>query len=258
MKNDCLSVEKVNEAISKITLNRPDKHNALSIELITSLSEALTALEKSQCRAVIISGSGKDFCSGLDLQQAADESLIDKMGSQLATLYTILHNTPLVTIAAVRGNAIAGGGGLAVSCDIVLLDAEAKIGFPETRRGIIAAQVATILVRQIGMRHVRGLLLTGELVDANRAVELGLANQVVVQTGVEDEALKIANEILKGAPEAVKETKKLLEKLAPGDFSRDLEMALKVHHAARHSKEGKEGIAAFLEKRVPHWILNKE
>lgn len=252
MKNDCILVEKVNEFVSKIILNRPEKHNALSIELITALSDVLSELEKTSCRVVVISGNGKDFCSGLDLQQAVDEKLIEKMGGQLARLFTTLHNTTLVTIAAVRGNAIAGGGGLAISCDIVLFEREAKIGFPEVRRGIVAAQVATILARQVSMRHVRELLLAGKLVDAGRAVEMGLAN-MVVSGGVEEEALHIAGEVLKGAPQAVKETKRLLEKLAPGDFSKDLEMALAVHHAARHSVEGKEGIAAFLEKRLPNW-----
>lgn len=254
MKNDCIIVEKVNESISKIILNRPEKHNALGIELITALCEALTEMEKSSCRVVVISAKGKNFCSGLDLQQAADESLIEKMGRQLAALFTILHNTPLVTIAAVRGYAIAGGGGLAISCDIVLVDEEAKMGFPEVRRGIVAAQVAAILVRQASLRHARELLLTGLVVDAGRAIEMGLANRIVLYGDVESEALKLAGEVLKGAPNAVKKTKRLLEKLVPGDFSSDLEMALLVHHASRHSAEGKEGIAAFLEKRSPEWI----
>jgi methylglutaconyl-CoA hydratase len=210
-------------------------------------------LEKSSCRLVIMNAAGKDFCAGLDLQQATDETLIEKMGKQLANLFTILHDTPLVTIACLHGNAIAGGGGIAASCDIVLMTEDAKIGFPETRRGLIAAQVAVILSKQMNTRAVKELLLTGILVDSYRAVEMGLANLVVIQDDIEKEAVTIAREILKGAPGAVKETKRLLDCLSNGNFTESLELALTFHHAARNSPEGKEGIAAFLEKRSPRW-----
>lgn len=253
MKNENILIEKISGSIAKVTLNRTEKHNALSLELMNELCESLIALEKSGCQVVILKANGKNFCSGLDLQQAADDTLIEKMGSQLAKLFTILHETSLVTIACVQGKALAGGGGLAASCDFMLVANESKIGFPETRRGIVAAQVAVILVRQISMRFIRELLLTGELIEGKRAVEIGLANRMVDSDQMENEALMIANEVLKGAPQAIKETKRLLEKLAPGTFSQDLILALDVHHAARHSAEGKEGIASFLEKRSPIW-----
>lgn len=239
--------------IAKLTLNRPEKHNALSLELMKELCDAFMSLEKSGCQVVIVTANGKNFCSGLDLQQAADDSLIEKMGSQLAKLFTLLHETSLVTIACVQGNAMAGGGGVAASCDIVVAAKDAKFGFPETRRGIVAAQVAVILVRQLSLRFVRELLLTGELIDSQRAKEIGLINSIVETNEIESEALSIANEVLKGAPNAIKETKRLLEKLAPGAFKKDLVLALEFHHAARHSAEGKEGIVSFLEKRPPNW-----
>src|SRR5262249_44661024 len=151
----------------------------------------------------------------------AEEALIEKMASQLAKLFTLFHHTPLVTIACVQGQAIAGGGGLAASCDIMLAAEEAKIGFPETRRGIIAAQVAAILVRQLNIRVVSELLLTGELIDSLRAKEIGLANHVVNLETMDQEALRFANEVLKGAPNAIKETKRLLREMTHGTFGKN-------------------------------------
>lgn len=250
-----ISIEQITKFISKISLNRPEKHNALSLELMKDLCEGLISLENSDCRVVILAARGTNFCSGLDLQQAADDGLIEKMGSQLAKLFSLFHDTSLVTIACVQGHAIAGGGGLAASCDIVLATEKAKIGFPETRRGIIAAQVAAILIRQLSIRFVRELLLIGELIDSHRAKEIGLVNHVVDSDEIDNKALLIANQALKGAPKAIKDTKKLLEKISLGTFSKDLTTALEFHYAARSSTEGKEGIASFLEKRPPNWIL---
>jgi methylglutaconyl-CoA hydratase len=253
MNNENILVEKISKSIAKVKLNRPDKHNALSLELIKELIEALASLENSGCQVLILTAAGKNFCSGLDLQQAADDALIETIGSQLAKLFTLFHDTSLVTIACVQGHAIAGGGGLAASCDIVLAEMEAKIGFPETRRGIVAAQVAAILVRQLSVRFVRELLLTGQLIDSQRAKEIGFVNHIVGVEHLDEKALSIAHEVLKGAPNAIKETKRLLRKLTSGSFSEDLALALEFHHAARHSIEGKEGIASFLEKRPPNW-----
>lgn len=253
MPHENILIEKFNRSITKITLNRPENQNALSLELMKELCEALKKIEDSECKVLILNAKGKNFCAGLDLKQASDEVLRDTMILQIASLFTLLHHTSLVTIAAVQGHAMAGGGGLAAACDIVLLSEEAMMGFPETRRGIVAAQVATILVRQLSMRHVRELLLTGHLVDSKRAVEIGLANQVVNLGQLQNEALRTAEEVLKGAPSALKATKGLLEKLIPDRFSEDLELALSIYHSARNSQEAKEGIASFLEKRPPKW-----
>lgn len=253
MKNNCIGIEKIDEKISKITLKRPEKHNALNLELMSELAEAVEVLEKSSCSVIILEAEGPTFCSGLDLQEAAADKLIDKMSSHLARLYTVLHHTPIVTIAAVHGNAIAGGGGLAASCDLVLMTETAKIGFPETRRGLVAAQVAVILMRQLNKRHVSELLLTAELIDSRKAVEIGLANRVVTNDSIRDVALNIAQEVLKGAPKAIRDTKKTLNQLETSSFTENLKLAISVHHAARISDEAKEGITAFFEKRSPKW-----
>lgn len=252
MENDVVLIEHIDKSIVKVVLNRPEKHNALNLELMKALCEKILELEKNGCQVAIICGAGNNFCTGLDLKQASDEKLVEKMGHQLAQLYTILYQTPLVTIAAVHGHAIAGGGGIAASCDLVLFEAEAKIGFPEVHRGLVAAQVSAVLARQMTMRQVYGLLLTGQLVGSEQAVKMGLGNAVVRIGELQDEALKMAEEILKGGPEALKETKALLRTLSR-DFVADLDLALSVHHKVRFSAEAKEGVAAFLEKRAPAW-----
>jgi methylglutaconyl-CoA hydratase len=252
MQNDAVLIEQIDRTVFKIILNRPEKHNALNLELMEALCKKIKDLENSACQIAIICGSGSNFCTGLDLKQASDEALVEKMGHQLAQLYRILYQTPLVTIAAVQGHAIAGGGGIAVSCDLVLFEAEAKIGFPEVHRGLVAAQVAAILARQMNMRQVYDLLLTGQLVGSEQAVKIGLCNAVVRIGKLQDEALRMAKEVLKGGPEALKETKSLLQKLSR-DFVADLNLALSVHQKVRYSSEAKEGIAAFLEKRAAAW-----
>lgn len=256
MTFETILIENISPSIVKITLNRPEKHNAISLELMNELCTTLESLKNSSCQVMILAANGKHFCSGLDLQQASDDNLIETMGLQLAKLFTLFHETPLVTIACVQGNAMAGGGGLAASCDLIVASREAKIGFPETRRGIVAAQVAAILARQLNSRLIKELLLTGELIDSQRAKEIGLFNVIVDAKEMEKEAFRLASEVLKGAPNAIRETKRLLEKLALGSFSADLAVALDFHHATRHSAEGKEGIAAFLEKRSPTWKDN--
>lgn len=252
--NGCyIDVRKIHDKLAKVTLNRAEKHNALNLEMISELCQAFETLESTRCSVVLLEAKGKTFCSGMDLDQAADDGLIETMANHLAKLFTILNRTPLVTIAVVHGHAIAGGGGLAASCDLSVMAKEAKIGFPEVRRGLVAAQVAAVLMRQLNSRQVRGLLLTGELIDSQRALEVGLVNSIVPFDAIQQEALRLAELILKGAPQALKETKKLLDQLEPGKFNRNLELAVSCHHQSCISSEGKEGIAAFLEKRSPKW-----
>lgn len=244
-----IKIEAFSPKISIITLQQPQRHNALSLEMIEELCQAFTALEQTDCSIVILEAEGTSFCSGLDLKQAADEVLAEKMGLHLAHLFTILHQTSLITIAGVQGNAIAGGGGLAASCDIMLMAEEAKIGFPEVKKGLVAALVATILKGQISSRSLKELLLSGELIDSRRAVEIGLANRIVNSKNIRQEALLYAQEIAKGAPQALKKTKDLLRYLNGDVFPSQLQHALSVYRAARASQEAKDGIAAFLKAK---------
>lgn len=251
-----LTVKSLGETIVSVNLNRPEKRNALNTILMEELSSVFEELQHHLSRrVVIISGQGEVFCAGMDLQEAADPMLVEKMAQHVARMLTAIYTSKLVTIAAVQGDAVAGGAGLVAACDYALMAHEARIGFPETRRGLVAAQVATLLCRQMRMRDVRELLLLGELIDSQKAVSMGLVNKAVDKEVLMDEARHIADQVLLGAPEATRETKRLLDKLNPANFFKDLETALSFHHSARQSAEAKEGVSAFLEKRPPNWNM---
>jgi methylglutaconyl-CoA hydratase len=254
MKYQYLNIQMFDEGMVLVTLNRPKKRNALNIALLEELDSAFQEIQKYQMhRIVILTAVGEIFSSGLDLLEAANPTLIEKTSSAVAAVLTTIYTSPLVTIAAVQGDAIAGGAGLVAACDLAVMGADVKIGFPESRRGIVAAQVATLLCRQMSMRHVRELVLTGELISSKRAYEIGLINRIAPKGEILNESKLIAKQILKGAPQATKMTKYLLHCLDGTSFDKDLKTAIAIHHCARHSEEAKEGIEAFLEKRPPQW-----
>jgi len=251
----CLSVSHLEESISLITLNRPEKRNALNLVLMEELSVAIEKIEQEpHNRIAILSAQGNVFCAGLDLHEASDAALAEQTTQAVAKLLTVLFHSPMITIAAIQGDAIAGGAGLVAACDFAIMAKQARIGFPEVRRGLIAAQVATLLCRQMRMREVKELLLLGELIGSERALEIGLINRVAEESELMHEAITLAKKILLGAPKATRETKHLLERLDPSHFSDDLKTAMSFHRNAKQSLEAKEGVAAFLEKRPPNWI----
>lgn len=242
------------EGVTILTLNRPDKRNALSIELMAQLSEAVMEIQSTPGqRVIVIKGAGAVFSSGLDLVEASDAELAYKSAELVQRLLNSIAGTPLVTIAAVHGAAIAGGAGLMSACDFVLAAEGVQIGYPEVRRGLVAGLVLTFLQRQLKERHVRELLLLGRLIDAHRAQEIGLVNQVVEEEFMMQEVMMIANSIHKGAPSAIAHSKHLLNHLGFSPIEQDMQRALRHHLQARNSDEAAEGIKAFLEKREPSW-----
>jgi methylglutaconyl-CoA hydratase len=255
MAEPCL-IDAADPAIVLVTLNRPEKRNALSIELIERLTAAITQASSDPTRRVLIlRGADPVFCAGLDLHEAADPALSDRSSHRLADLYIALCQCPLVTIAAAQGAAFGGGAGLLAACDLVVAAEDLKIGFPEVHRGLVAALVTCMVRRQLGERAVRELVLLGQSVPAGRALSLGLINRVVPNARLMDEATALAREACNGAPGAIARTKRLLDDVAPRPIADDLRLALKYHLEARESAEAAEGVAAFLEKRPPHWAL---
>jgi methylglutaconyl-CoA hydratase len=248
-------VEKQTPQITVITLNRPERRNALTIELMTELTAAIenAGADPAQ-RILILRGAGKAFCTGLDLQEAAkqDPHVTAKMVAR--TLLT-LAETRLITIAAVHGAAVAGGAGVMSACDFVVAAERTKFGYPEVRRGLVAGLVMTFLRRQLRERDLRELLLASELFEAARAREIGLVNRVVPSAELDSEVQKIVASILQGAPGALANSKRLMEQLWSTSVREDIERALRHHMEARESPESKEGIAAFNEKRQPSWTL---
>lgn len=248
--------ETLEKGIVVLSLNRPEKRNALNLELMDELTSLVSTLENDPSqRIIILKGEGKVFCAGLDLEQARDREKAELSANAVAGMLTTIHGTCLITIAAVHGAAFAGGGGLAAACDIVIAEEGASFGFPEVRRGLVAAQVAALLAGQMSLRHLKELLLLGKEISALRALEIGLINRVVKEGCLMAEAQTFAKEVLLGAPGALFKTKKLLEKFSPSPFLESLDFAIELHNEAKVSEEASEGIEAFFQKRAPKWVL---
>jgi len=249
-------IEKQAPQITVVTFNRPERRNALTLELLTELQAAVNVVSNQpQQRVLILRGAGAAFCTGLDLKEAADQTKAHATAEMVANTLIAISQTRLITIAAVHGAAVAGGAGIMSACDFVIAAERTKIGYPEVRRGLVAGLVMTFLRRQVGERNMRELLLGSELIDAERAREIGLVNRVVAPNDVVGEAQKFAQSVLQGAPGALAQTKQLIDELWWRSVKADVDLALKYHLQARESDEAREGIAAFNEKRKAKWVV---
>ncbi len=247
-------IEKQSPQVTLVTLNRPERRNSLTIQLLNELIAAIkVASDQPNERVLILRGAGAAFCTGLDLKEAADQTKAHATAEMVAKTLVTIAETRLVTIAAVHGAAVAGGAGIMSACDYVVAAEKTKIGYPEVRRGLVAGLVMTFLRRQVGERNLRELVLGGELIEAERAREIGLINRVVAPDQLMSEAQKFADSVVQGAPNAIAQTKKLIEGLWATSVKEDVDLALKHHMQARESAEAREGIAAFNEKRKPNW-----
>lgn len=249
-------VLEIKAGVAYIQLNRPDKRNALNIEMMEQLLQAiLQASDRADVRVISLSGKGSVFCAGLDLHVAKDIDCIEKSAELLKHLFLALHNTLKVTIASVQGAAIAGGLGLATVCDITIGQEGAKFGLPEVRRGLVPAVIIPFLRRLIPEKTLRELVLTGHLIDAKRAYEMGLISEVVKVGQLDKRTEEVIKECLKGAPGAIFHTKRLLDQLHTQLIEEALNVAEHAHRLSRESDEGQEGINAFFEKRPPNWEI---
>ncbi|MGC8548876.1 MAG: enoyl-CoA hydratase/isomerase family protein [Acidobacteriaceae bacterium] len=247
------------KGILRVTLNRPEKRNALSPQMIEELTAALRgAGEDARCGVVVLTGSGPAFCAGLDLDHL--ESLENRSAAEhredserIAGLFRALYDCPRPTIAAVNGAAIAGGCGIATLCDFTLAVPRAKFGYTEVRIGFIPAIVSTFLLAQVGEKQARDLLLTGRIFEAAEAYALGLVNEVVEPEDLLPAAERLAGQLLANSPEALAATKRLLSANAGAALDGEMETAIQANADARLTGDFREGIRAFLEKRAPKW-----
>jgi methylglutaconyl-CoA hydratase len=244
--------------VATITLNRPDKRNAISFELIDDLLRALKEVETSDAIVLIVTGAGKAFSSGMDLDNL--KTLIGRTPEQnledsqtMVRLFRSLYEFPKVTIAAVNGPAIAGGTGLALLCDFTLAVPEAKFGYTEVRIGFVPAIVSTFLLRQTGEKHARDLLLTGKIIGAEEAARMGLVNEVVTPDNLMKRARELAALLMENSPASLRATKKLLSDHARAELDQQIEAAVRENAAVRTTADFREGITSFLEKRKPVW-----
>jgi methylglutaconyl-CoA hydratase len=242
-----------------IALNRPDKRNALSKEVIVAISGELDALRhRDEIRSVFIKGNGPAFCAGADLEeiQALQHAGIQdnqKNSHRLRDFFVNLYTYPKPTCAIVHGPALAGGCGLATCCDFVVATRDATFGYPEVKIGFIPAIVMVLLTHQIGERAARDLCLSGRTVDAEEAHRLGLVSHVVVQADLEGAVQKLAKDLRRNAPQAMATVKRMFWRLHGMGTEDGLVWAGDMNAMARTTDECKEGIAAFLEKRKPNW-----
>lgn len=246
----------IHPLLALITLNRPEKRNALNIALLEELCLALEELHHTQSvRVVILQGKGTVFCAGLDLEEAADPKKIEASSKLLIQVLEMIYHSPLIIIAAVHGCVIAGGLGLIAVCDYVIAAERTRFGLPEVHRGLIPALVSAYLCRQIPNRVLQELAFLGKLINSDRAKEVNLIHAIAEEDHLIETAMHISETILKGAPHAICETKKLLNKFNPKELEENLALAEELHLKMRHSKEAVEGAVAFREKRLPNWIL---
>src|SRR6202795_526935 len=244
--------------VATVTLNRPDKRNAISFELIDDLLRALEEVETSDAIVLILTGAGKAFSSGMDLENL--KTLIGRSPEQnledsqtMVRMFRTLYEFPKVTIAAVNGAAIAGGTGLALLCDFTLAVPEAKFGYTEVRIGFVPAIVSTFLLRQVGEKQARDLLLTGRIISAEEAARMGLINEIVAPEALMTRARELASRLMENSPTSLRATKRLLSEHARAELDAQIDAAVRENAAIRTTADFREGISSFLEKRKPVW-----
>ena len=252
-----VQVEKGHVAV--VFLNDPERRNPLSPEMALSLLQALDDLEADPgVRAVVLTGRGKAFSAGADLaflervtELGAEENYRHSLS--LMRLFHRVYTYPKPTVAAVNGPAVAGGAGLALACDLVVMDEEARLGYTEVKIGFVAALVSVILVRAVGEKAAKDLLLTGRLVEAREAKALGLVNRIAPPGKALEEAKALAEEVAKNAPTALRLTKELLLALPGMGLEDGFRLAALANAWVRETGDLKEGIRAFFEKRPPRF-----
>jgi methylglutaconyl-CoA hydratase len=250
--------------IARVIFNRSEVHNAFNSQMIGEIDDAFKKIKSDDsARVVILTGEGKSFCAGADInwmreiidysyEQNLEESL------QLAEVLYRIYTLPKPTIALVNGTAIGGGNGFLSACDISVASVEARFGLSEVKIGLVPAAISPYVMRRIGESKAREYFLTGKRISAQKALEIGLVNEVVAPDKLEETVLDIAHLLLTSGPEAIAACKELIDKTTRMSFEEVKKFTAQMIANLRISPEGQEGMAAFLEKRKPKWIKNQE
>jgi methylglutaconyl-CoA hydratase len=256
-----MSVVRVEDegGVRTVTLNRPERRNALTPELQEELITALRDVEVVGARVVVLAGEGEAFCAGLDLNvlrgmggRSADEHRVE--AERVTRMFRAVWECGVPTIAVVQGPAIAGGTGLATMCDFTLAAPEARFGYTEARIGFVPALVSAYLALQVGDKVARGLLLSARIFDAAEALRLGLVTEVVARERLQERASELAAELMRNSPESLRATKRLLRAQQREWLDAAVSLAMEANAAGRQTADFGEGVAAFLEKRTPRWV----
>jgi methylglutaconyl-CoA hydratase len=248
------------ERIGLVTLNRPEKRNALNPEMVRGIKNAFgQALSDRDCKVIVLQAEGEAFCAGADLQyiqslqsNTFEENLEDS--NNLKELFQLIYHSPKATISSVQGHALAGGCGLATVCDFSFSVPEAKFGYTEVRIGFIPAIVKVFLLRKIGEGKAKQLLLTGDIIQAQKALELGLINGLVPAEKLKQHVWEFAAKLCREASgQSVALTKEMIHAVQSMDIEAALDYAARKNAEARASDDCKKGIAAFLSKEKLSW-----
>jgi methylglutaconyl-CoA hydratase len=253
---------KEDDNIHAITLNRPERRNALNPQMIAELTHAFGEASNCACGVVVLTGAGSAFCSGMDLENLkslSSQRPEDQRAEAEAMTWMMrrLYECTKPTIAAVNGPAIAGGTGLATLCDFTLAEPHAKFGYTEVKIGFIPAIVSVFLLEMVGEKKAKEVLLSGKLFDAQEAYSLGLVTEIVPAGELMPRVNALAETLLKNSPESMSAVKKLLSSFAKERLDRDLTRAMRWNEKIRNSPDFREGLQAFLEKRAPVWPSRK-
>jgi methylglutaconyl-CoA hydratase len=245
--------------VATIVLSRPEKRNAISTQMIEEMLVALQEVESGAARVLILTGSGKAFCAGMDLEALralAEQSLEQNIEDSrlFADLLYRIYTFPKAMIAAVNGAAIAGGCGIATLADFTLAVPEAKFGYTEVKIGFIPAVVSVFLRRQTGDKIARDLLISGRIIDAAEAYRLGLVTEIVPADKLAARAQEFAGILLSASPTSMARTKRLLLGYEESALQAEMEVAIRENASIRSTSDFREGLSAFLEKRTPHWV----
>ena len=250
----------IKNKVAWVTLNRPEIHNAFNETMIGELLELYKELgDMTNVRVVVITGEGKSFCAGADLnwmggvikysyEQNLDESL------QLAELFYTMYSLPKPTIAMVNGAAIGGGAGMVAVNDLVIASDRAKFSFSEVKLGLVPACISPYVIRKVGENRSRELFLSGERMDARKALQFGFVNQVVPEEELKTVVEKQIEQLMSSGPNALAICKDLLEKVPQMSLEQAKKYTAEAIAALRVSDEGQEGMKAFFEKRKPNWV----
>jgi methylglutaconyl-CoA hydratase len=251
-----LRVEESGGVVS-VTLDRPEVHNAFNDELIAEAIDLFGGIGARDARAVVLRGSGANFCAGADLNWMArmvrytrDENVRDS--AQLAKMYAIINECPLPVIGRIQGAAIGGGVGLVAVCDVAVAARDAKFGFSEVKLGIMPAVISPYVIAKIGETHARALFLTGERFDAERALRIGLVHRVA--DDLDGAVGEIVKQLTTSGPQAVRECKTLIAHVAASELAESIPYTIEAIAARRVSEEGQAGMNAFLKKEKPPWM----
>jgi methylglutaconyl-CoA hydratase len=245
--------------VLRLTMNRPQVHNAFNAEMIRELAAAFDdAKQNTDVRLVILTGAGESFCAGADLnwmreiiRYSYEQNL--RESRELAELMHSIYTLPKPTIARINGAVIGGGTGLFSACDIVIASGRAKFGLSEVKIGLVPAAIGPYVIRRIGEGAARELFLTGERFEAQRALEIGLVNKVVPPEALDEKVAQVVRLLLSSGPEAIARCKELLQKVPGMGLDEAKSYTAEMIAGLRVSPEGQEGMAAFLEKRKPKW-----